>query len=124
MKPESRALLEKSHQSVEAAGVLLEDGFPDFAASRAYYAMFYVAQAFLTEEGLAFSSHSAVISAFGKLFTKTGKVDTRYHRYLLDTQDIRNVGDYGIGPGVSNEQAADCLIWAKEFLETAEQVIA
>lgn len=47
MTPEQQILLEKAVQSLAAARVLLQSRFPEFAASRAYYAMFYVAEAFL-----------------------------------------------------------------------------
>ena len=40
MKTETRALLDKAQQSVQAAGNLKRDGFRDFSASRSYYAMF------------------------------------------------------------------------------------
>jgi uncharacterized protein (UPF0332 family) len=120
MKPETQALLDKARQSLQAAQNLQEDGFLDFAASRAYYAMFYIAEALLIEQGLTYSSHSAVIGAFGKKIVKTGKIDARFHRYLLDAQDIRNVGDYSIGPGVSVEQVKDSMQWADEFLKAAE----
>jgi len=59
-------LLLKARQSISAAQVLLHNGYSDYAAARAYYAMFYVAEAFLEGEGLSFSKHSAVISAFGR----------------------------------------------------------
>jgi uncharacterized protein (UPF0332 family) len=62
---DQQELLEKARGSVAAARLLLEGGYPDFADSRVYYAMFYIAQAFLEGEGLAFSKHSAVIAAFG-----------------------------------------------------------
>ena len=94
MRSETKSLLEKAHQSLQAADNLRQDGFLDFAASRAYYAMFYIAEALLIEQGLSYSSHSAVIGAFGKLFAKTNKIDARFHRYLLDAQEARNVGDY------------------------------
>lgn len=42
--------------------------------SRAYYAMFYLAQAFRLEKQLEFSSHAGVISAFGREFGKTGRI--------------------------------------------------
>jgi uncharacterized protein (UPF0332 family) len=84
MRPETLALLDKAHQSLQAAVNLKRDGFSDFAASRAYYAMFYVAEALLIEQGLSYSSHAAVIGAFGQMFAKTGKIDARFHRYLLD----------------------------------------
>lgn len=41
----------------------MAQGFYDFAVSRAYYTMFYVAEALLDQEGLSFSSHAAIISA-------------------------------------------------------------
>lgn len=43
MNPEIEALIRKSHESLGAARSLIRDGYFDFAASRAYYSMFYVA---------------------------------------------------------------------------------
>ncbi|MFN6012309.1 MAG: HEPN domain-containing protein [Microcystis sp.] len=48
-------LLLKARQSAAAAQVLLDNNYPEFAVSRAYYAMFYVAEAFLEGQGLSFS---------------------------------------------------------------------
>ncbi|BAQ64314.1 hypothetical protein [Geminocystis sp. NIES-3709] len=45
---------------------------------------------------MSFSSHSAIISAFGKEFAKKGIVPLEFHRYLIDTQDKRTQGDYSI----------------------------
>lgn len=42
-----QALIEKAKASAEVAQQLLSDGHFDFAAPRAYYAMFYVAEALL-----------------------------------------------------------------------------
>jgi uncharacterized protein (UPF0332 family) len=40
---EQKALLNKAERSIRAAQKLIEQGFYDFAVSRFYYAMFYVA---------------------------------------------------------------------------------
>jgi len=45
MTPEQQGLLDKALRSLQAARGLNETGFAEFAA-RAYYAMFYVAEAF------------------------------------------------------------------------------
>ena len=66
------ALFTKARESLAAAQVLTKDGYYDFAASRAYYAMFYVASALLAVLGLSYSSHAAVISAFGREFERVG----------------------------------------------------
>ncbi|MBI4830274.1 MAG: HEPN domain-containing protein [Candidatus Lindowbacteria bacterium] len=58
MTPEQAALTEKARESLDAAKLLESQGYLDFAVSRAYYAMFYVAEAFLLGEGLTFSKHS------------------------------------------------------------------
>jgi uncharacterized protein (UPF0332 family) len=85
--------------------------------------MFYTAEALLIEQGLSYKSHAAVIGAYGKLFAKTGKLDEKFHRYLLDAQDTRNEGGYGIGPGVTSGQVTDTLRWAEEFLKAAESLL-
>lgn len=83
MTEDQLALLENARDSVTAARLLLDGGFPGFAVSRAYYAMFYVAEAFLEGEGLSFSKHSGVIAAFGQQFARAGKVPVEYHKHLL-----------------------------------------
>ena len=83
MTEDQQELLEKARSSLDAAKWLLKGTYPDFAASRVYYAMFYVAQAVLEGEGLAFSKHSAVIAAFGQHFARTGKVPIEFQRFLL-----------------------------------------
>ena len=110
--------------SLRAAEVLSREGYPDFVASRAYYAMFYTAEALLLARGLSFSSHSAVIAAFGKEFARSKALDPKFHRYLVDAQDFRNLGDYGVGPQVSPFQSQEILRWTHEFLTVVEGFLA
>jgi len=124
MNPEQSALLQKAQDSLQAARLLAEQGFYDFAVSRAYYAMFYVAEAFLLGEGLAFSKHSAVIAAFGQRFAKTKRVSPEFHRYLIEGEASRNVGDYDVSPGLSKDEAVKQIIRAAKFLELAERLLA
>jgi uncharacterized protein (UPF0332 family) len=114
------SLIDKAKQSLKAAKLLLNDSYFDFASSRAYYAMFYVAEALLTSLGKSYSSHSALQAAFGLEFAKTGKLNPKFHRWLLDAQDLRNTGDYGIGTNLTRKQAEEICGWAREFIEAAE----
>lgn len=123
MIPEQFDLSLKASQSVSAAKVLLENNYPDYAASRAYYGMFYIAQAFLIGEDMSFSSHAGVISAFGRDFARTGKVPIEFHRFLIDAQDLRNTGDYGQLNAISREQANEQIINAEKFIQLAENVL-
>ena len=74
---ESEALLQKARDSLAAARSLLGNGYTDFAASRAYYAMFYVAEALLSILGQSYRKHAAVIAAFGREYAKSGKLDPK-----------------------------------------------
>jgi uncharacterized protein (UPF0332 family) len=96
MKPKSRQLIEKAKESYQAAQVLAQQGFYDFAGSRAYYTLFYIAEAFLWEQDLTFSSHSAVIAAFGRDLAKAGIVPIEFHRILLNAQNKRTKADYEV----------------------------
>ncbi len=123
MTPEQAALIKKAQQSLRAARLLAKDEFYDFAASRAYYAMFYIAEAFLLEEKSAYSKHSAVISAFGQSFAKTGRVPEEFHRYLIEGQESRNIGDYDTGPGLSHNEAAEQIARAEKFIQLARRLL-
>ncbi|MCX6633483.1 MAG: HEPN domain-containing protein [Acidobacteria bacterium] len=85
---------------------LAANGDLDFAVSRAYYALFYTAQAFLLGHGLRFSKHSAVISAFGHEFAKEDEALREFHRGIVEAQDARNAGDYQIEVTLSDEEAS------------------
>ena len=117
-------LLDKSEQSINAANLLLGDGYDDFAASRAYYAMFYAVEALMLDRDLSFSKHSAVIAAFGKLFVKTGIFDSRFHRSLLNAFDLRNAGDYGSTGTVSRNEASQIIAEAVELLAEIKRHLA
>lgn len=123
MKPEVEILLDKAKRSQKTAELMFREKEFDFAGSRAYYTLFYVAQALLLERGLAFSSHAAVIANFGKEYAKTNLLNSNLHQYLIKAQDRRNIGDYGIGEHLSKEDVREMLAWGKEFIKTAEKFL-
>lgn len=123
MTTDQQDLLDEARSSIAAAKLLLQNIYPGYAASRAYYAMFYIAQAFLEGDGLAFSKHSAVIAAFGQHFARTGRVPVQFHRYLIEAQAVRQSGDYGQPNVVTLDQAETQIARAESFLELAQQLI-
>lgn len=123
MNPEVEALIEKAKRSQKVAAKLFKDGDVDFAASRAYYSLFYTAEAPLLSRGLSFSKHSAVIANFGKEFAKTGILNPKFHHYLTESQDRRNIGDYSVLAEVTKEEVREMLTWAKEFIKAAEKYL-
>ena len=124
MKETSQKLLEKSARAIRAAEILLREGDLDSAAGRAYYAMFYVAEALLFEKGLQFRKHSGVHSAFGEHFAKAGLLDSKFHRWLLNASDKRIQADYGVDALLSGEDVELVLEQAREFLGEARRLLS
>lgn len=120
MKENIAALLRKAEKSIEAAEVLKEKGIFSFATSRAYFAMFYVAEAFLLSKSLTFSKHSGVISAFGEHFARARLIDPKFHRYLIEASEKRHISDYEILEEIGEETAETTIKRAREFLEVAK----
>jgi uncharacterized protein (UPF0332 family) len=123
MTLEQAALLQKTREALKAAEMLAQGGLNDFAAGRAYYAMFYAAQALLQTKGLTFSQHGSTLAAFGQHFVKTGEVEPQYHRFILDAFDARLLGDYSTTKHITPETAAEMIQQAKLFLELAERLL-
>lgn len=123
MKGHSKKLLVKSLDSIEAAEGLMNMDKVEFAAARAYYAMFYIAEALLHEKGLQFSQHGQVIAAFGKYFAKTKELDPKYHRWLRSAFDTRIIGDYDVDTDISASMAVETINQAREFLEAARSYL-
>lgn len=115
-----RILLEKSRKSLEAAHALLEDGFLEAAVSRAYYAIFYLAQAALATKDISRSKHSGVIAAFGEHLTKKGPLAGKLHGLLLSLYDLRITSDYSVEETPTPEEAREAIESAREFAQAAE----
>jgi uncharacterized protein (UPF0332 family) len=123
MKDYSQKLLDKALDAIEAAQILADNEKSDIAAGRAYYAMFYVAEALLNEKGLRFNKHSAVHASFGEHFARTKEMDAKFHRWLLDAFDKRLVGDYGVDTNIERDIAVHMINQAHEFLEAARDYL-
>jgi uncharacterized protein (UPF0332 family) len=116
-------LLEKAARSLKVAEDLMKSEDTEFSVGRAYYSMFYAAQALLNEKELRFRKHAGVHSAFAEQFVKTGVIDKKYHRWLLESFSKRITGDYGIEAELTPEDASLLIGQAQEFLTTAKKFL-
>jgi uncharacterized protein (UPF0332 family) len=123
MKEETAKLLKKASRAIAAARTLLATGDADFAAGRAYYAMFYTAEALLAEKGRRYRKHGGVHAAYGEDFAKSGTLDPKFHRWLLDAFDKRLLADYTAESVITAADADEMIAQAGEFLEAARQVL-
>jgi len=121
--PEIQRLLKYADESHEAAKILIKNGFIGFSAAQSYYTMFYLTEALLLSKGLKFSSHSAVIAAYGKEFSKTNLLDPKFHRRLIVAEERREDGHYGASQNISDEDAHESFQWAEEFMRAVKDYL-
>ena len=116
---EQERLLLKAERFLQSARLLLEDGDLDSAVSRLYYASFYVAEALLDAKGLSYSSHKAVISAYGQHFAKTGILDPGFHKLLVSTFEKRQMGDYLTVTSFTDDEVEELIGRVATFIQSA-----
>jgi uncharacterized protein (UPF0332 family) len=112
-------LLRKAQRYLDSATLLREAGDLDSAVSRAYYAAFYLAEVLLDTLGRSFSSHRAVISAFGQEFAKTGRLDPRFHRLLIAAFEKRQRADYLADAGLDEAEVGQLIADVESFAQAA-----
>lgn len=112
---EIESLTHRAERYLESAELLERQGDHESCVSRAYYAMFYSAQAMLLSKDLSFSSHRGVISAFGEHFVKTGIFSKELGRELNRAFEKRQLGDYEYRFVISAVEAEEILKSARAF---------
>jgi uncharacterized protein (UPF0332 family) len=115
--------IENAEEKLEAAEYLLEGGFYNDAASRAYYSMFYSAKALLSLKEIYPKAHKGLITKFGLEFVKKGFVEEVYGRALSHAKDRREVADYDIEKNISEEEAESIVEDAEKFLVRIKEAI-
>ncbi len=124
MKARTARLLVKADRALASARTLQRTEDAEGAASRAYYAMFHAAVALCHESGLVFGKHAAVHAAFGKHFARTGELDVKYHRWLLDAFDRRGLADYSVDELIPAQEVETTIDRAAEFIDAVRNRLA
>ena len=117
------SLLARAHRYLKSARLLIADCDYESSVSRSYYAMFYCVRALLLAKGQSFSSHKAVISAFGEQFVKTGVFPRDMGRDLSRAFEQRQVGDYEYRFVIPRETAEAGLERAESFVASVEDYL-
>lgn len=117
------ALLNKAQKYLRSAAVLYELEDFDSCASRAYFAMFYSAQAMLLRETQAFSSKQGIRSSFIQQFVRNGPLPARAADALERAAELQEVGDYAYDFAVSGEDAEYILSESEAFVNSITNLI-
>lgn len=123
MKDSTHQLLLNAEETLNAAQVLLNEDYLRDAVNRAYYAVFYVAEALLSEKDLRFKKHGAVHGSFAQHYVKTGIFDAKYHKLLVKAFGRRMLGDYDEVVQFKSEEVKETITEAWKFLQAAKDYL-
>jgi len=115
--------IKHARQMLEVATHNLSDGFYGSAINRAYYAIFYAANALLTTQGLSRSKHSGVIAAFRQHFVKPGLIEAECGDIYGRVMDDRHISDYDVEATIESDRARTDLEDARRFVHRAERYL-
>ena len=124
MKESTQQLMLNAEETLHAAEVLFKEEYLRDAVNRAYYAVFYIAEALLNEKDLRFKKHGTVHGSFSQHFVKTGIFDAKYHKLLTKSFGQRMLGDYDEVTRFTSGEVIQILEQAWDFLKTAKDYFA
>src|SRR5712691_6113644 len=110
--------LNRAREALEAAQVCVERKLYQSATSRAYYAMFWAAQAALAHVGVKRSEwgHPALQASFvTELIRRRKRYPALLGQYFNRALQLRLDADYRF-KGVSQSQATQAVRWAEAFI--------
>ena len=115
--------VEHALEMIDVAEHNWQHGFYGSAINRAYYAIFYAANALLATQGLSRSKHSGVLAALRQYFVKPGAIEAEYGQMYERVMDDRHSGDYDIEAGIEPEQAQADLEDARRFVNRVQDYL-
>ncbi len=123
MDEKVEALLKKAQKFLRSAAVLIELEDFDSTASRAYFAMFFAAQAALLQETQALSSKQGIRSAFISRFVENGPLPEQAADALQRASELQEMGDYAYDFAVQASDAELILSEAEAFVNSLENMV-
>lgn len=107
--------IERARRDLDAARLLLDQGFFDRAVSSAYYATFHAATTALLTVGERRRTHGGVVGAFGQKIVVDGGLEPRHGRAINVLLELRVAADYA-----EDEASAEI---AERAVEDADQFV-
>ena len=112
----------RAREAVAATELLEANGYHDFAAEPAYYAMLYVAWAFCDDAGLARSKNPEIVAMFLQTLARDGRVPEHWPLWLREAAALRRKVERARTYIVDSGAAMTQIARAEEFLRFAHEL--
>lgn len=117
-----RLFLEKAEKAVAECAEIVKIS-PNVAVTRAYYAMYYAAQAMLRANGMSARTHEGTNSMFAEKFVKTGLFPRESYRNFGKLETDRYAADYNPKVEFTEEEASLRLKSADGFVKDVKKIL-
>jgi uncharacterized protein (UPF0332 family) len=115
--------MDYARRALRTAQLAFDDGDWVGAINRAYYAVFYAANAVLELDGLERSKHSAVLSLFRQRYIKTRVIEAEFSDIYGKAFEARNEGDYERAQFPTQADARQAIEGARHFVDRMSQFL-
>lgn len=109
--------MDKAHESVRAARVLLGANIVSASMSRLYYAVFYAVSALFIARGVKYSKHSAIQAAFHRDLVRPGTVPKDMGALYDRMSNARQEGDYKAFTNFGLDDVTAELVEVERFVQ-------
>jgi uncharacterized protein (UPF0332 family) len=116
-------MIEKAEESLQGASILAREKMYAFAVSRAYYAVFYSAEAALITKNLMSSSHKSIITLFNREFIRTKLLPQEIYKVINNLNNERQSADYYYFASYTSEECEECIVQATSFVDAVRTYI-
>lgn len=116
--------LQLADEALSDSHYLLQDARLKAAINRAYYAMFYAAQAALSSGQVRMpKTHRGVLTLFNSHYVRTGKVNAQFARDFRTAFNLRQQSDYEAYTNVEETQVQDMVQKAEAFVTEVRKLL-
>jgi len=115
--------LERAHEALQEADILLEQGYTNTYVNRLYYACFYAVSALLLTKDLSSARHSGIRALFYQNFVSTGAIEIELGQLYDKLFRNRQKGDYVDFVHFKVDEVKSWFEETRKFVESIETVI-
>ena len=115
--------LERAHEALQEADILLEQGHTNTYVNRLYYACFYAVSALLLTKDLSSARHSGIRALFHQNFVSTGAIEIELGQLYDKLFRNRQKGDYADFVHFKVDEVRSWFEETRKFVESIETVI-
>jgi len=112
-----RNYLRDGQRHLEAASILFENGYYDYAVKEAHESMLWNVDALLLTTGIITFKNSTAIAWFGKKFVKEDIYPPEFYEHLLLANASYKIANSEFAATITRDEAFDILDYSRKFTE-------